>query len=63
VRRSLELPDGRGVFLGLEPGRYELRIEAAGRLAAWKQLTFRNRVLAELEVPVDDSRTESVPRR
>ena len=54
---------GRGVFLGLEPGRYELRIEAAGRLAARKQLTFRNRVLAELEVPIDENRPESVTRR
>ena len=63
VRRWLDLPAGRGVFLGLEPGRYELRIEAAGRLAARKQLTFRNRVLAELEVPIDENRPESVTRR
>jgi hypothetical protein len=52
VRRRLSLPDGRGTFLGLEPGVYELRIEAEGRVAAHKRLTFRDRVLAELAVPV-----------
>jgi hypothetical protein len=63
IRRSIRLPDGRGVFLGLEPGRYQLRVEAAGHLAARKMLTFRDRVLAQLEVPMDDSRPESVTRR
>jgi hypothetical protein len=60
---ALDLPEGNGVFLGLEPGRYELKVEAAGRMAAWKTLTFRNRVLAELEVPVVVGRGEGERRR
>lgn len=50
VTRRLELPGGRGVFVGLEPGSYELRVEARGRLAALKRVTFRDRVLASLEL-------------
>jgi len=61
--RTVALAGGRGAFLGLEPGRYELKVRAAGRLAAWKKLTFRDRVLAELEVPVEDGRGEGVTRR
>jgi len=53
LRRQLRLAEGEATFLGLEPGQYDLRIEAAGRLTAHKRLTFRNRVLAELEIPVD----------
>lgn len=52
VRRVLDVAGGSATFLGLEPGRYELRVEHAGRRAAWKRLTFRDRVLAEIEVPV-----------
>ncbi|KAB2966954.1 MAG: transglutaminase domain-containing protein, partial [Thermoanaerobaculia bacterium] len=61
--RAVTLAGGRGAFLGLEPGRYELKVRAAGRLAAWKMLTFRDRVLAELDVPVEDGRGEGVARR
>jgi len=61
--RTVSLAGGRGVFLGLEPGRYELKVRTAGRLAAWKRLTFRDRVLAELEVPVEDGRGEGGTRR
>lgn len=50
VTRRLALPGGRGVFVGLEPGSYELRVEARGRLAALKRVTFRDRVLASLEL-------------
>jgi hypothetical protein len=50
VTRRLALPGGRGVFVGLEPGSYELRVEAGGRLAALKRVTFRDRVLASLEL-------------
>ena len=50
ARRRLSLPEGHGVFLGLEPGIYELTVEAGGRRTAHKKLTFRDRVLAELEV-------------
>lgn len=58
-RRRLELAGGEGIFLGLEPGEYLLRVEAGGRVAARKRLTFRNRVLAELEVPVAEGMQES----
>jgi hypothetical protein len=61
--RTVSLPGGRGVFLGLEPGLYELKVRTAGGLAAWKKLTFHDRVLAELEVPVEDGRGEGVTRR
>ncbi len=63
TRKTLELPEGRGVFVGIEPGEYELRVEAAGHLAAWKKLTFRDRILAELPVPVETGSGESVSRR
>lgn len=53
VTRRLPLPGGRGVFVGLEPGSYELRVEAGGRLAAWKRVTFRDRVLASLKLAAD----------
>lgn len=51
LRRLLALPGGRGTFLGLEPGRYELRVREDGRLAAWKSITIRDRVLAEVSIP------------
>jgi hypothetical protein len=63
IRRTLELPEGHGVFVGLEPGEYELRVETGGRLAAWKKLTFRDRILAELPVPVETGSGEGVSRR
>jgi len=59
LERQLEMTAGRGTFLGLEPGQYILRIEAGGRVAARKKLTFRNRILAELEVPVAHGVEES----
>jgi hypothetical protein len=51
LRRLLALPGGRGTFLGLEPGRYELRVREDGQLAAWKSITIRDRVLAEMSIP------------
>ena len=51
-RRTLRLEGGRGRFLGLEPGRYELRVSAGGRLAARKALVFHAPVLAEIVVAV-----------
>ncbi len=63
TRKHLLLPNGRGIFLGLEPGEYELRVEAGGQLAAWKKVTFRNRVLAQIEVPVGADRGEGESRR
>ncbi len=62
-RRVLTLAEGRGSFVGLEPGSYELSIEHGGRRAAWKRVTFRNRVLAELEVPVGASPPVEVESR
>lgn len=51
LRRTLPLPAGRGTFLGLEPGSYRLQIHVDGRLAAWKDVTFRDRVYAEMSIP------------
>lgn len=59
VTRRLALPGGRGVFVGLEPGSYELRVEARGRLAARKRVTFRDRVLASLELDAGPGSGES----
>ena len=52
-RRVVRLQAGSGRFLGLEPGRYRLRVETAGGVAARKDLIFRAPVLAELTIPVD----------
>jgi hypothetical protein len=51
VRRVVSLERGSARFLGLETGRYELKVSAAGRLAAWKAVVFRAPVLAELVIP------------
>lgn len=51
ARRSLALPAGRGTFVGLEVGRYQLQVSEGGRLAARKEVTFRDRVLAEMRIP------------
>ncbi len=48
---TLPLPGGRGTFVGLEPGSYRLQVSDGGRLAAWKDVTFRDRVYAELRIP------------
>lgn len=50
-RRTVGIEDGEARFLGLETGRYELRVVADGRLTAWKRLVFREPVLAELVLP------------
>ncbi len=49
--RRLPLPGGTGTFLGLEPGSYRLRVSEGGRVAAWKEITFRDRVFAEMRIP------------
>lgn len=59
VHRRLALPRGRGVFVGLEPGSYELRVEAGGRLAAHKRVTFRDRVLASIELATEAAGEEN----
>jgi hypothetical protein len=51
VRRIVALERGSARFLGLETGRYELKVSTAGRLAAWKAVVFRAPVLAELVIP------------
>lgn len=53
--RILELPAGKGTFLGLEPGRYEIRVREGDRLAAWKNITIRDRILALMSIPRGDS--------
>jgi len=55
LRRAIRLPGGRGTFLGLEPGRYEVRVREGGRLAAWKSITIRDRILAQLSIPRSES--------
>lgn len=50
-RRTLPLLGGRGTFVGLEPGSYRLQVSEDGRRAAWKEITFRDRVLAEMRIP------------
>jgi len=51
ARRRVDLEAGEARFLGLDTGRYELRVVANGRLTAWKRLVFREPVLAELDLP------------
>jgi hypothetical protein len=53
VQRTVSLPRGEGTFLGLEPGVYRLRVVEGERLAAWKEVTFRDRVYAEVRVPAE----------
>ncbi|MFN7940650.1 MAG: transglutaminase-like domain-containing protein [Thermoanaerobaculia bacterium] len=62
MRRTLDLPRGRGTFLGLEPGRYELKVLQGGALAAWKQVVFLGRVHATIEVPVVGGLTGGGPQ-
>jgi hypothetical protein len=50
-RRTLALLGGRGTFVGLEPGSYRLQVSDGGRVAAWKDVTFRDRVFAEMRIP------------
>lgn len=50
VRRQPVL-GGETRFLGLPTGNYELKVHRGGRLAAWKNLVFRQPVLAQLEIP------------
>ncbi len=57
ARRSLALPAGRGTFVGLEVGRYYLQVSEGGRLAARKEVTFRDRVLAEMRIPARPEET------
>ena len=54
---SLALPTGRGTFVGLEVGRYQLLVSEGGRLAARKEVTFRDRVLAEMRIPARPDET------
>mgnify|MGYP003408926468 CR=1 FL=1 len=56
-RRTLALLGGRGTFVGLEPGRYRLQVNDGGRVAAWKDVTFRDRVFAEMRIPVSATST------
>lgn len=51
VTRTARIDGGRGRFLGLAPGSYELKVSADGRLAAWKRVLFRAPVLAEVTIP------------
>jgi hypothetical protein len=51
LRRTVALTRGRGTFLGLEPGVYRLKVLEGERLAAWKEVTFRDRVFAEVRIP------------
>lgn len=52
TKRSLALVGGRGTFVGLEIGKYRLQVNEGGRRTAWKDVTFRDRVLAEMRIPV-----------
>jgi hypothetical protein len=49
--RTARIEAGRGRFLGLAPGSYELKVTAGGRLAAWKRIRFRGPVLGEVTIP------------
>ena len=57
ARRSLALPAGRGTFVGLEVGRYQLQVSEGGRVSARKEVTFRDRVLAEMRIPARPDET------
>ena len=48
LKRSLRLVDGRGTFLGLEPGRYRLALRGANGYEVLRDLTFRSRVRGEM---------------
>jgi hypothetical protein len=51
IVRRLPVRAGEARFLGLPTGSYELKVLRGGRLAAWKNLVFREPVLAQLEIP------------
>ncbi len=53
------LVDGRAAFVGLEPGRYRLKVEI-GNLAVEKDVRFRGRVRAALHVEAPARREEGV---
>ncbi len=53
VTRTARIENGKGRFLGLAPGSYELKVSADGRLAGWKKLLFRAPVLAEVTIAVE----------
>lgn len=55
------LVDGRAAFVGLEPGRYRLKVEI-GNLAVEKDVRFRGRVRAALHVEAPARREEGVTR-
>jgi hypothetical protein len=57
ARRSLALPAGRGTFVGLGVGRYQLQVSEGGRVAARKEVTFRDRVFAEMRIPARPDET------
>jgi len=61
-RREIRLPEGKGTFLGLEPGRYEVRVREGGRLAAWKSIMIRDRILAQLNIPRSESESAESER-
>jgi hypothetical protein len=50
-RRRARIEDGEARFLGLETGRYELRVLAGGKVKAEKALIFRAPVLGEVRIP------------
>jgi len=52
IDRTLPIVRGSARFLGLPLGRYDLRVRVQRELAAWKALTFREPVLAELVIPL-----------
>jgi hypothetical protein len=62
VQRSVPMPKGEGTFLGLEPGVYRLRVVEGERLAAWKEVTFRDRVYAEVRVPAAETKASGAMR-
>jgi len=51
IVRRLPVRGGEARFLGLPTGNYELKVLRGGRLVAWKNLVFREPVLAQLEIP------------
>jgi len=55
IDRTLPIVDGAARFLGLALGKYELRVRVERELAAWKSLTFREPVLAEVVIPAAES--------
>jgi len=50
-RRVRALVDGRGTFVGVEPGTYTLRVHVEGRPLVEKRVVFRDRVRGAVFVP------------